>query len=122
MELFKKQKFSRLRKHHRELGVPWTDPTFPPSDTSIGHSKMKQLPRDIQWKRPHVRKHYLYITRMGEPRYIFAVNEPLHTITDICKFVTCKNLINSLIRKVLETLPIFDRRRNVLQIFTDNRI
>ena len=27
-------------KHHRELGVPWTDPAFPPSDASVGAAKV----------------------------------------------------------------------------------
>lgn len=53
MEIFKGQKYDKLRKHHQELGVPWTDPTFSPSDTSIGHTKRDQLPRNVKWKRPH---------------------------------------------------------------------
>ena len=28
---------------HRELGVPWTDPAFPPSDASVGTAKVRQL-------------------------------------------------------------------------------
>ena len=47
-------------KHHRELGVPWTDPAFPPSnapafpqsDVSVGASKVRQLGRKVEWKRP----------------------------------------------------------------------
>ena len=54
MELFNDQKFDKLRKHHSDLGVPWRDPTFPASDASIGLSKIQSLPRNIQWKRPHV--------------------------------------------------------------------
>ena len=54
MERFKGQKYEKLRKHHQEMGVPWTDPTFPPSDTSIGHSKSGKMPRIVTWKRPHV--------------------------------------------------------------------
>jgi hypothetical protein len=54
MELLKGQKYAKLRKHHQDLGVPWTDPTFPASDTSIGHSKRSQLPRTVKWLRPSV--------------------------------------------------------------------
>ena len=60
MERFKGQKYEKLRKHHQEMGVPWTDPTFPPSDTSIGHSKSGKMPRIVTWKRPHVSVLQLY--------------------------------------------------------------
>ncbi len=52
---YRDQNFSKLSKHHRDLGVPWSDPTFPPSDASIGTAKVKNLPRNIEWKRPRVR-------------------------------------------------------------------
>ena len=54
MELFKGQKYANIRKEQTEYGVPWTDPTFPPSDTSIGHSKSSKLPRVVKWLRPSV--------------------------------------------------------------------
>ena len=54
MERFKGQNYEKLRKHHQEMGVPWTDPTFPASDTSIGHSKGGKIPRNVKWKRPSV--------------------------------------------------------------------
>ena len=54
MERFKGQNYEKLRKHHQEMGVPWTDPTFPASDTSIGHSKGGKIPRNVRWKRPSV--------------------------------------------------------------------
>lgn len=54
MELFKGQKYEKLKKHHQEMGVPWTDDTFPPSDTSIGHTKASKLPRKVKWLRPSV--------------------------------------------------------------------
>ena len=53
-ERFKDQNYSKLVKHHRELGVPWTDPVFPANESSIGLAKSKELPRNIEWKRPHV--------------------------------------------------------------------
>jgi len=52
MELFKDQRYDKLSKHHSDLGVPWRDPSFPTSDASIGLSKINNLPRNIQWKRP----------------------------------------------------------------------
>ena len=53
--------YEKLVKHHRELGVPWTDPAFPPSDTSVvppldvfppsdasvGAAKVRQLGRKV---------------------------------------------------------------------------
>jgi len=48
---FKDQIYTKIRKHHQELGVPWSDPTFPPSDSSIGLSKAREL-RGIEWRRP----------------------------------------------------------------------
>ena len=54
MELFNDQNFDKIRKKYEELGVPWTDPTFTASDSSIGQSKLNDLPRNIQWKRPYV--------------------------------------------------------------------
>ena len=55
MELFNDQNFERIRKKHAELGVPWSDPTFGATNSSIGLSKVKDLPRNIEWKRPYVR-------------------------------------------------------------------
>jgi len=52
MEIFNQQKYEKLHKHHSDLGVPWTDPTFPASDASIGVAKLQSLPKNIQWKRP----------------------------------------------------------------------
>ncbi len=49
---FKDQNYSSIRKEHRELGVPWTDPSFPANESSIGLNKAKELPRDVEWKRP----------------------------------------------------------------------
>ena len=46
--------YVKLVKHHRELGVPWTDPAFPPSDASVGAAKVRQLGRKVEWKRPSV--------------------------------------------------------------------
>ena len=43
--------YEKLVKHHRELGVPWTDPAFPPSDASVGAAKVRQLGRKVEWKR-----------------------------------------------------------------------
>ena len=63
MERFKGQKYENIRKHHQEMGVPWTDPTFPPSETSIGHSKSGKMPRIVDWKRPHVRFNFGNKTR-----------------------------------------------------------
>ncbi len=49
---FKDQNYDKLLKRHRELGVPWTDPTFPADETSIGLKKARDLPRGLEWKRP----------------------------------------------------------------------
>ena len=46
--------YEKLVKHHRELGVPWTDPALPPSDASVGAAKVRQLGRKVEWKRPFV--------------------------------------------------------------------
>ena len=40
VEVFKDQRYAKLRKHHQELGVPWTDHTFPANDSSIGIQKV----------------------------------------------------------------------------------
>ena len=50
--------YEKLVKHHRELGVPWTDPAFPPSDASVGVAKVRQLGRKVEWKRPSVPQLY----------------------------------------------------------------
>ena len=52
MELFNNQNYEVLKNRSVQMGVPFTDPQFPPDTTSIGHTK--DLPQDIQWKRPHV--------------------------------------------------------------------
>jgi len=48
--IFKDQKYQKLRKHHQELGVPWTDHTFPANESSIGLHKIRELGR-IDWRR-----------------------------------------------------------------------
>ena len=53
-ERFKDQNYDKLVKHPRALGVPWTDPTFPPSEASIGAGKVRELGRKVEWKRPGV--------------------------------------------------------------------
>ena len=50
--------YKKLVKHHRELGVPWTDPAFPPSDASVSAAKVRQLGRKVEWKRPSVLQLY----------------------------------------------------------------
>jgi len=50
IELFRDQKYSKLRKHHQELGVPWTDSSFPASNASIGLKKAKDL-QGVEWRR-----------------------------------------------------------------------
>ncbi|XP_059080886.1 calpain-5-like isoform X2 [Tigriopus californicus] len=52
-ERFNDQNYSKLRKHHQDLGLPWSDPIFPANESSIGLEKAKELPRNIEWKRPH---------------------------------------------------------------------
>ena len=54
MDRFKGQKYEKIRKECQDYGVPWSDPTFPPSDTSIGHSKGSRIPRNVKWLRPNV--------------------------------------------------------------------
>ena len=39
--IFKNQKYHKIRKHHQELGVPWTDHTFPANESSIGLQKVR---------------------------------------------------------------------------------
>ena len=34
--------YVKLRSHHRELGVPWTDSSFPATDSSIGMKKVRR--------------------------------------------------------------------------------
>ena len=41
-----KQSYERLRAHHRQLGVPWTDNSFPANDSSIGLQKVSPERRD----------------------------------------------------------------------------
>jgi len=48
--IFKNQKYHKIRKHHQELGVPWTDHTFPANESSIGLQKSRELGR-IEWRR-----------------------------------------------------------------------
>ena len=36
----KNPNYRKIRKRHQELGVPWTDNTFPPHDSSIGLKKV----------------------------------------------------------------------------------
>jgi len=48
--IFKDQKYQKLRKHHQDLGVPWTDHTFPANESSIGLQKSRELGR-IDWRR-----------------------------------------------------------------------
>jgi len=48
--IFKDQKYQKLRKHHQDLGVPWTDHTFPANDSSIGLQKSRELGR-VDWRR-----------------------------------------------------------------------
>jgi len=50
IELFRDQKYAKLRKHHQELGVPWTDSIFPASNASIGLKKSKEL-QGVEWRR-----------------------------------------------------------------------
>ena len=66
MELFKAQNYAKIRKDHLDMGVPWTDPSFPPSDTSIGHSKSSKLPPVVKWMRPSVSKNNKYIIKYNE--------------------------------------------------------
>ena len=62
MELFKAQNYAKIRKDHLDMGLPWTDPSFPPSDTSIGHSKSSKLPPVVKWMRPSVSKNKITVT------------------------------------------------------------
>jgi len=50
MDIFKDQNYSKLRKHHQDLGVPWTDASFPANDSSIGLNKAKELV-GVEWRR-----------------------------------------------------------------------
>ena len=34
--------YVKLRSHHRALGVPWTDSSFPATDSSIGLQKVRE--------------------------------------------------------------------------------
>eukprot|EP00096_Caligus_rogercresseyi_P010637 TRINITY_DN3959_c0_g1_i1.p1 TRINITY_DN3959_c0_g1~~TRINITY_DN3959_c0_g1_i1.p1 ORF type:complete len:635 (+),score=127.13 TRINITY_DN3959_c0_g1_i1:62-1966(+) len=52
MDLYKGQAYAKLKKHHLDLGVPWSDPTFPASNASIGDKIIREFARDIKWLRP----------------------------------------------------------------------
>ena len=43
-----RQSYDRLRAHHRQLGAPWTDNSFPASDSSIGLQKVSSESSDDQ--------------------------------------------------------------------------
>ena len=40
VEPLRGQRFEKISRHHKKLGVPWTDPTFPANDSSIGLRKV----------------------------------------------------------------------------------
>ena len=42
VEQFRGQQYDKISRHHKKLGVPWTDPTFPANDSSIGLQKVKK--------------------------------------------------------------------------------
>ena len=41
------QQYNKISRHHKKLGVPWTDPTFPANDSSIGLQKVKNAISDL---------------------------------------------------------------------------
>ena len=41
------QQNNKISRHHKKLGVPWTDPTFPANDSSIGLQKVKNTISDL---------------------------------------------------------------------------
>ena len=41
------QQYNKISRHHKKLGVPWTDPTFPANDSSIGLQKVKNTISDL---------------------------------------------------------------------------
>ena len=43
-----RQSYDRLRAHHRQLGVPWTDNSFPANDSSIGLQKVSSERSDLR--------------------------------------------------------------------------
>ena len=43
-----RQSYDRLRSHHRQLGVPWTDNSFPANDSSIGLQKVSSEWSDMK--------------------------------------------------------------------------
>ena len=43
VEQFRGQQYEKISRHHKKLGVPWTDPTFPANDSSIGLQKVKNV-------------------------------------------------------------------------------
>jgi len=45
-----KQNYLKIQKHHRAIGVPWTDSSFPANDSSIGLQKVRELGR-VDWRR-----------------------------------------------------------------------
>eukprot|EP00095_Tigriopus_kingsejongensis_P006591 maker-scaffold516_size150393-snap-gene-0.24 protein:Tk06591 transcript:maker-scaffold516_size150393-snap-gene-0.24-mRNA-1 annotation:"calpain t" len=48
-ERFKDQRYEKLRQNHRDLGVPWSDPLFPPNESSIGLTKVIPDAKDQEW-------------------------------------------------------------------------
>ena len=47
VEQFRGQQYEKISRHHKKLGVPWTDPTFPANDSSIGLQKVKNVAAKI---------------------------------------------------------------------------
>ena len=47
VEQFRGQQYDKISRHHKKLGVPWTDPTFPANDSSIGLQKVKNVAAKI---------------------------------------------------------------------------
>lgn len=54
MKEFKGQNFEKLLKTQLEYGVPFTDPLFPPNNSSLFYSNNKNSHANIVWKRPGV--------------------------------------------------------------------
>jgi len=54
MKEFKNQNYEQLLKTQLEYGVPFTDPLFPPNDSSLFFSNRERGRMNVVWKRPGV--------------------------------------------------------------------
>ena len=69
---FKGQDFSKLKSQCVSSGQLFEDPEFPPSSSSLFHSK--SAPENIVWKRPGVRGILSPIRQLYSPTVLYNVH------------------------------------------------